>query len=582
LALLGRGHDGPAHGGREAAPIIASQARRHALSTGVIKLVSARILPDTRSGMRSLRLWGLDRALVCTIGLHVLVRALYADFVPLYDSRQYFDLCAVPYLQQPLELLKLNCFGHPSLAFMALIAAGQAIDLGSTWLLHGVTTALGVASILAFHALAQRLFVGPELLWERRLLVGCYGLGAHCLSVGLNFNPDYGVLVFFLLALERLLAGRLLACAAWGACMMLSKESGLLLYGVIVGAFVLHAWIRPGELPARIALAKSAGVLAAPVALLVGVKLAEHSEGMPTMWSASHSLPAVLQMFTSFELLDPLFLVYAFDVFGLGYGWLLGMPLITAAVALALRALVARPRPPSAGLHVRNLRIVLTVLGLAFLLLTRYRTFNNIRYLAPLFPLVVLGAGWALCALDLRAVVRRLWLAAALALTFSFNFHSHDPISKALFGTFQFGQHPMLRMGAPDPCCGFGRDQLAYNFQLAQLHYLQNEVYRALRPTPQTLLVAADLVDFHFAGRIDATTFERTLRFENAYELRIVDASALVGMKPLPSLIHFIVFPNFDNTRAYRLLAARYREVSQRSFERGGYALRVHTLARNP
>jgi hypothetical protein len=553
-----------------------------ALSTRIIKLVSARILTDTRSGMRSLRLSGLDRVLVCTIGLHVLVRALYADFVPLYDSRLYFDQCAVPYLQRPLELLELNCFGHPSLAFMALIAAGQAIDLGSTWLLHGVTTALGVASIVAFHALTKHVFVGSELLWERRLLVSCYGLGAHCLSVGLNFNPDYGVLVFFLLALERLLAGRLWACAAWGTCLMLSKESGLLLYAVSVGAFALHAWIRPGTLPARAELAKSAGVLAAPVALLVCVKLAEHNEGMPTMWSASHSLPAVLQMFTSFELLDPLFLVYTFDVFGLGYAWLLGTPLITAAIAVSLRTLVARPRASPPGLHARNVRIVLTVLGLSFLLLTRYRTFNNIRYLAPLFPLVVLGAGWALCAFDLRAAVRRLWLAAALVLTFSFNFHSHDPLSKALFGTFDFGEHAMLRMGAPDPCCGFGRDQLAYNFQIAELHYLQNEVYRALRPTPETVLVAADLVDFHFAGRIDAGTFERTLRFEHAYELRIVDASALVGMKPLPPRIHFIVFPNFDNTRAYKLLAARYREVAQRSFERGGYALRVHTLVRAP
>lgn len=545
-------------------------------------LVSASDLPDTRLHMGSLRLAGLDRALLLTIALHVLVRAMYADFVPLYDSRQYFDLCAVPYLQRPLELLRLNCFGHPSLAFMLPIALGQALDFGSTYLLHGVTTLLGVASIVAFHGITKHVFVGAELAWERRLLVGCYGLGAPCLSVGLNFNPDYGVLAFFLLMLERLLAGRLLACAAFGACLVLSKESGLLLYGVAVGAFVLHAWLRPDALPPREELGRSAATLGAPVAVLGAVKLLEQSQGMPTLWGGESSLPGMLQMFTTLQLLDPLFLVYSFDIFGLGFTWLLGVPLITAAFAVALRVVANRPRPALPGLDGRNLRIVLTVLALAFLLLTRYRTFNNVRYFGPLFPLVVLGAGWALCAFELRAVVKRLLLGTALLLGFSFNFHSHDPLSKALFGTFAFGEHTMLRMGSPDPCCGHGRDQLAYNFQLTALHYVQNAMYRALRPTPETVLVAADDVDFHLAGRIDARTFERTLRWQDSYELRIHDVSAVPGMKPLPPRIHFIVFPNFDNDRAYKVLGARYREVRQQTFEHGGYALRVHTLSLSP
>jgi hypothetical protein len=259
--------------------------------------------------MRSLRLAGVDRALWCTIGLHVLVRALYADFVPFYDSRLYFDECAVPYLQHPLEILRLNCFGHPTLAFMAVVAAGQAIDLGSTYLLHGTMTLLGVASIVAFHRVVGQLFVAEDLLWERRLLVACYGLGAHCLSIGANFNPDYGVLVFFLLCLERLLASRVLAGAAFGACLLLSKESGLLLYGVTVGAFVLHTWVRPRAFPPRAKLVREAAALLAPVALLACIKLAEHRAGMTTVWGGAGDGSGLLRTFTRFELLDPTFLV---------------------------------------------------------------------------------------------------------------------------------------------------------------------------------------------------------------------------------------------------------------------------------
>ena len=528
--------------------------------------------------MRSLRLAGVDRALLCTIGLHVLVRALYADFVPFYDSRLYFDECALPYLQHPLELLRLNCFGHPSLAFMAVVVAGQALDPGNIFILHGTTTLLGVASIVAFHRVVSHVFVAPELLWERRLLVACYGLGAHCLSVGINFSPDYGVLVFFVLCLERLLAGRLLASACWGSCLLLSKESGLLLYGVAAGSFVLHAWVRPNTFPPRAQLARSVLTLTAPVLLLAAIKLAEHAQGMPTVWSGAGGADGLLQTFTRFELLDPIFLVYTFDILGLGYAWVLGFPLLIAALLVGLRALINRPQPTLPGLDPRNLHIVLTVFALAFVLLTRFPTFNNVRYFGALYPLLVLGAGWALCALELRLEARRLLLALALVLCFSFNFRSHDPLSKALFGSFPFGEHAMLRMASPDPCCGYGRDQLAYNLEFTQLHYLQNELYELLRPTPDTLLVGADMVDFNFAGRIDAHSFERTLRTDDSYALRIVDASRVVGMKPLPQRLHFIVFPNFDNTHAYRLLAARYRQVAERTVERGGYALRVHTL----
>jgi hypothetical protein len=338
--------------------------------------------------------------------------------------------------------------------------------------------------------------------------------------------------------------------------------------------------VRPRAFPPRAKLVREAAALLAPVGLLACIKLAEHRAGMTTGWGGAGDGSGLLRTFTRFELLDPTFLVYTFDILGLGFTWVLGLPLVAAVLIVALRALAARERPAPAGLDGRNLRIVLTVLGLSFLLLTRYSTFNNVRYFAALYPLVVLGAGWALCTLELRAEIRRMVLALALALGFSFNFRSHDPLSTALFGSFPFGEHTMLRMGAPDPCCGHGRDQLAYNFEITQLHYLQDEVYRALRPTPETVLVAADMADFNLSGRIDAQTFERTLRFEGSYAIRVHDVSRVIGMKPLPEQVHFIVFPNFDNTRAYTLLAARYRQVGERTYERGGYALRVHTLER--
>jgi len=528
--------------------------------------------------MRSPRWSALDVALLLTVACHVLVRLLYADFVPLYDSRQYFDDCLLPYFATPWNPLKLNCFGHPSLAFMAVIALGQALDVGSTLLLHASTTALGVASIFAFHRLVARLLTGPELLWERRLLVACYGLGPVCLAYGVNFNPDYGVLTFFVLMLERLIAGRLLLAAVFGTCLMLSKESGVLLYGVSGFAFALHTWIRPRAVPPLPKLAKQLGLLAAPVLAFVIVKLAELSSGMPVVWGGEQASKSILPMFLSFELLDPVFLMYSFDVLALGFNWILGVPMVVFAAGAALRKVINREKAPPAGFDLRVASIVLTVFGLAFVLLTRFRTFNNVRYLAPLSPLLIVSAGYALCALGMSARGRRLLLGLSLVFTFSFNFHSLDPVSQGFFGSFDFGRPSLLKLGGFDVCCGYGRDQLVYNLQFTELHYLQDAIYRELRPTPDTPLVAADLVEFHFSGRVDSRTFERTLRTEGSHEIKLVHVSKLLQSSVLPEQIYFLVFPNFDNGRAYAQLAQRYAEVGRRTFQHGDYSMLVHML----
>jgi hypothetical protein len=519
-----------------------------------------------------------DVALLLTIAVHVVVRALYADFVPVFDSRLYFDTCLARYFEAPLEPLRLNCFGHPSLAFMAVVALGQVFDLGNVYLLHASTTALGVASIVAFHLLCARLLSGPELLWERRLLVAGYGLGAQCLAVGVNFNPDYGVLTFFLLAFERLLAGSFRLAALFGACLLFSKEPGLLLYGVAASAYALFTWIRPRA--PRAEWQRAALWLAAPVALFVAVKLYERLSGVPVVWGGDRTFAPVLAMFTSFSLLDPVFLTYAFDILGLGFAWILGLPLLIFAARGALYALFDRPRRAAPGFDPRLTAIVLTVFALSFLLLTRFKTYNNVRYFGVLAPLLLVSAGYALHGLGFGAAVRRLLLGLSLAFGFSFNFHSLDPISQGYFGTFAFGRHELLRTNAFDPCCGYGRDQLVYNLQFTALHGLQNAAYAALRPGPDTVLVAADQVDYHLSGRVDDQTFERTLRSEGSHEITLVGVSALLERSVLPGQLYFLVFPNADNRPAYAILGRHYREIGRQTFRDGGYELLVHALER--
>ena len=521
-----------------------------------------------------------DPALLFTIALHVVVRALYADFVPVFDSWEYFDLCLVKYFEAPLEPLRLNCFGHPSMAFMAVVALGQAFDLGSTYLLHASTALLGVASIVAFHRLCARLLVAPELLWERRLLVAGYGLCAHCLAVGINFSPDYGVLTFFLVFFERLLAGSFGLTALFGACLLFSKEPGLLLYGVAVGAFVLFTWLRPRALPARTELLRASAWLAAPIVLFAAVKTYERLAGVQAIWGGDKAFGPVLAMFTSFSLLDPVFITYSVDILVLGFSWILGLPLLVFAARDALFAICNRPRPAPPGIDARVATIVLTVFALSFLLLTRFKTYNNVRYFGVLAPLLLLSAGYALSALGFRPSVRKLLLSLSLLFGFSFNFHSLDPVSQAYFGTSAFGRHELLRTDAFDPFRPYGLNYLVYNLQFTHLHDLQNEVYRTLRPGPGGVLVTADRISHRLSGRLDDRSFERTLRRQGSHEIELVEISKLLAQPSLPEHLYFLVLPAADNRFAYAALGHHYRELGQQTFREGGYELRVHALQR--
>ena len=450
---------------------------------------------------------------------------------------------------------------------------------GSTYALHTVNTVLGVASIVAFDRVCRRLVPGPELGVERHLMVACYGLGPTCLAGAVNFTPDYGVLAFFVLMLERLLAARFGLAAIWGACMLLSKEPGVLLYAASVATFALHAWIRPRTYPARGALLRAALCLLAPCVLLAGVKLAELAVGAPVLWGGERTSDVLLPMVLDFNLLNPTFLTYAFDVFALGFNWILGLPVALLFCTLAWRAIAKREAPAPDGIDTRTGYMVLTLFALAFVLLTRFRTVNNVRYLAALTPLFILTAGYALSALDMGRLVRRLLLGLSLVFTFSFNFHSLDPVSRAFFGTFAFGDHELLRAASRDVCCGYGRDQLAYNLELTQLHYVQNAIYRELKPGPDTVLSATKLADVQLSGRIDRHTFERTLRTDDTHTLHLIGVRELLERNPAPARVYFLAFPNFDNSRAYALLAQRYDELEHRVYRNGGYALLVHTLA---
>src|SRR4029077_13952844 len=123
--------------------------------------------------------------------------------------------------------------------------------------------------------------------------------------------------------------------------------------------------------------------------------------------------------------------------------------------------------------------------------LTRYETYLNVRYLLPIAALLILSFAVGFLILCARPFVRVVVLGFAFLLVLGSAFRTIDPVSRALWGTFPFGRHPLLALTSwNNECCGFSRDQLVYNLEYLQFDRIETLIFRDLRPNTTTTFVA--------------------------------------------------------------------------------------------
>src|SRR5262249_29824387 len=149
---------------------------------------------------------------------------------------------------------------------------------------------------------------------------------------------------------------------------------------------------------------------------------------------------------------------YGPSIWILSFSWIL-----TGIVFIALFRLLVSSRARIALGSAPTKKTVLflfLVLVFAAYALTRYETFANPRYFLAIAPLLILNSLVALRVLSAWASVRQAVLAGTFVLLLASNFRTLDPVSRAVWGTFSFGRHAMLRLTSwTGECCGYGRDQ---------------------------------------------------------------------------------------------------------------------------
>jgi hypothetical protein len=503
--------------------------------------------------------------------------------VPMWDSRIYYDRCLMDSLRFPFDLLNLNCFGHPSMLYMILLVPGQLLDAGNAVLLNLTNVVLGSLSICAFWVLTTVLIPAENRRSERLLATGLFAVWPASIGSCLSVGPDYGVLAFFLLYLALLLTDHIEAAAVAGLFLVLSKEFGVLLYGLTTALFITIRFFHRRDASIRRSWRAAIGkrILFAPAILYVAVSGAMLAQPGAGVWGGAAVSSRALSRFVFFNPAELFFGPFGPLIWVLSFSWILSVSLVALPIALSissrarneLRA-IAAPRPAL-------LFLVLLFAG-AVLALTRYETFANVRYLLPIAPLLILTSVVLLEVTVPWAVLRRATLGIVFLLLLASNFRTLDPVSRTVWGTFSFGRHRLLRMTSwTDECCGYGRDQLVYNLEYLKFHELQNAMFRDIRPRRGTTFASNNQADWFLGGRVTPDG-ERSLRLSNTIRVHYADAGSLEQLRAPPATVYFVAFPNFDNGKDFQELRRNYFVASVKFYERSGYSIPVYTLRRKP
>lgn len=504
----------------------------------------------------------------------------HAGYVPIWDGRIYAD-CVIDAATRPLFATEsLRCAEHPSHAYVGLLALAQRLDPGNGALLIAASFFLFALAALAFHRMLGRLFPGAGQATERALLT--LGFVLHPAFVASIIQPglDFGVLIFFVIALWAAVEDRILAIGVAGIFLCFSKESGVLVYGLLVGALAVVHLSRPGAAAGR-TLARLAP-LVAPLGLFVlYLWWRSLDPARQVLWTGTGAQAGLLSQFISVRL-DSFLASYVALMFVVSFGWVMSVVVAADLLEGARRWIRRLPARAMAGADREGVLLCgLLITGYGYVL-SRYTTYSNLRYFLPVYALLPIVFYSALLRFQLSASSRRALLAIVGVLLLASNVRTLDPVSRAIFGTFDAGGSRMLNItSVSGECCGAGRDQLVYNLQFAGLHDAQNAVLRDNPLGPGATYSMDPLADWHVWSQVDVATGRRTLR-RRGVVMPPEKNAALLRLGAPPERIVYLDFPNVDDTAALGFLSRFYEVGPATRVAARGVAIDVRHLRLRP
>ena len=524
----------------------------------------------------------IERGLAFLIVATVFLLILWPErgYVPIWDGRVYAD-CAVNAAQHGLSMQSLRCAGHPSQGYLVFLALSQLVNLGDVRLLFAVNALLGMGALLSIRVILARLFPSGRHARSLDLLTLVCAVQPVVLSTLLQVNIDFGVYVFFFAALAALLWRRYALAAVAGVLLCFSKETGTLVFGVMVALWALFELVPPAEsTAARVRRLIPMWPMILPLVLFavhVATFAGTGREG--AIWKQGWQR-GPLDGFVWFDFSDPVFRSYAAGILVLGFMWVATGVIAADLMVGGMRMVRRLPNRELPGADRQSVSYLIVLTALIAYLLTSFRTWSNLRYFALLYPLLVILSFLALLRLGAGPRLRAAVLSSMVVLFGFAAYRSADPISRAMYGTFSIGERVMYRMSSiTAEGSGPGRDQLVYNLEFTGFHDVQNVLFRSIQPNTQTVIAMPRLTLWKNFSPIDSATFQRTLSPEHSFVPRYLDEVTVAAAPDHPRDVWFLDFSNHpEPDRALASLVRRYQEVALFRVHARGHVVTAHHL----
>jgi hypothetical protein len=400
-------------------------------------------------------------------------------------------------------------------------------------------------------------------------------------SSAIQLNPDYAVFVSFLGVTLALAQDRMGAAVGWGLVAVFCKETGAPLYCVAAASyaavFLITSPLSFAE--KRRWLMRRSVLLVVPTVALVTAAIVFSQRGAEGFWVKGRGV-GWTELFSPTSIADPALAAMLSAIFVLSFMWIPSTALIFKVLSNAARFIARRPaeRHPRRSRDQVGLFIAVLLTG-SVVLLTLPRTFANARYHLPIYPLIFLLFSRFLVRSVTSAIGRISVLAALIGLFTTANIRSYDPVSIVVYKIFPFGSRHLYAMTSiSDECCGFGRDQLVYNLEFTQFHYLVDDVLSDTLHDPQSVLAMHEYGNWYVIEAVDRRTLKRAAPSGATFYPTVVTFDSVAQMAIPPARVFYIELPNMDNQRELARWATLYRSGPEKTYARQGYALQVREL----
>lgn len=518
---------------------------------------------------------------------YLFVVFLYRNFVPLWDGWETLELWLLKAVSQPFNLLNFDNGGHPSMVYFLILSLGQYLDYGNMKLLYITNAILYSLAIICFWGLLKKVFYKVEA--NKDILILTFMFAFYPITLAQTFQPmpDFGVFIFYVIFLYSLLSQKRFIAVLSGIGLLFSKEYGLLLYLLtLFFDFIFVMLTKKINFSNLINYFKSKVIFIFPFILLVirTILITRHFRGKGVWLGVDPSNPVLYNISFSPEVVARIPWSYFVVIFIINFNWILSLFMFFGAIYIIWN----RNRG-----NTRILFIFCLFIGSTFIL-TLFKTFSNPRYFMALYPLMIILFYFGLVSLIRKKIIRDAILTFVALLFFLTNFLTLDPISKKLYGTFKFGKHEMLKMTSiTRECCGYGRDQLVYNLEYMQFHFILNKIQADIKPNEGTIIVYHPLEGEYIVSNINKKSYERSFDpkgslnlfqfvrnywyMPNTYQPNNI-IYPFQDLKMKPEMIYFIEFSNMDNIGSLQMFAKYYLIKEVKIYENWGYEIPVYSM----